>query len=218
MFPYVPMSTPFAIADMQQQWRALCQHIAPLLPVEETFSQILQAYAEPHRFYHTLQHIGNCLREYYAIQEYFYHPNEVAWALWLHDAVYDTHAHNNEEQSALLSARILHQGGASATVVNRTTKLILATRHHTAPLEYDTHYVVDIDLAILGTAPQVFAVYEENIRREYAWVPEQLYREKRREILAAFLQREHIYYTPYFRDRLEHQARKNIQLSLVRLA
>lgn len=217
-FHNVPMSAPFALADMRKQWHGLCQRLAPLLSAENLLAQLLQAYTEPHRFYHTIEHITMCLRKYNTIYEYFYHPDEVAWALWLHDAIYNTHAHDNEEQSALLSARILQEGGANPTIIDRTTRLIMATSHRNAPLEYDTHYIVDIDLVILGTSPQVFAVYEENIRREYAWVSEKLYREKRKEMLTSFLQREHIYYTPYFRTRYEHQARTNVKLSLAQLA
>lgn len=211
------MSIQYAYEEMQQQWCELCQRIVPHIEAPAVFSQLFQAYTEPHRAYHTIEHIVSCLQEFHRVKNELHHPDSIEWALWLHDVVYDTHSHTNEEQSAQLSETLLRQGGAEAEIMTRTTNLILATRHTTPPAEHDMRYLIDIDLAILGAAPHVFERYEHNIRREYAWVAEHLYREKRGEILSAFVQRKYIYCTPLFRARYEHQARANIQRSLEQL-
>ena len=85
------------------------------------------------------------------------------------------------------------------------------------PLDPDARLLVDIDLAILGAAPERFDEYEVQVRQEYAWVPGPLFRRKRREILQGFLDRPCIYTTEPFRTRFELQARSNLQRSVARL-
>jgi predicted metal-dependent HD superfamily phosphohydrolase len=74
----------------------------------------------------------------------------------------------------------------------------------------------DIDLAIFGQPADRFAEYERQIRLEYEWVDEAVYREKRAEILRGFLDRPRIYLTDYFHQRLDQQARANLS-ELIRL-
>jgi predicted metal-dependent HD superfamily phosphohydrolase len=95
---------------------------------------------------------------------------------------------------------------------------VLATRHLTVPSEPDAAVLCDIDLSILGRPPEVFAEFEQRIRREYAWVPELVYRGARAEILAGFLRRDSIYQTDYFRQRYEVPARANLERAISQLA
>jgi len=76
---------------------------------------------------------------------------------------------------------------------------------------------VDIDLSVLGAGTERFLEYEEQIRQEYAWVPEEIFRTKRAEILERFLARDVIYRTPEFYQTHEKQARANLRASLERL-
>ena len=85
-----------------------------------------------------------------------------------------------------------------------------ATRHAALPALPDERLVADIDLAILGAAPRRFAQYERQVRAEYAAVPEETFRHRRRAILQAFLDRPHLYGTAHFRQALEARARDNL--------
>jgi predicted metal-dependent HD superfamily phosphohydrolase len=76
---------------------------------------------------------------------------------------------------------------------------------------------VDIDLSILGQPPERFWEYESQIRREYEWVPENVFTEKRAEILQQFLSRKTIYGTSYFFEKYERQARINLAASIQKL-
>ena len=70
---------------------------------------------------------------------------------------------------------------------------------------------MDIDLAILGADPARFAQYEAQVREEYAWVPDSVYRQKRAAILQQFLGRDRIYGTVAMqKERLEDAARRNL--------
>lgn len=91
-----------------------------------------------------------------------------------------------------------------------------AARHHVDPATQDAMIVVDIDLSILGAATARFEEYEVQVREEYSWVPEIVYRRGRRKILQDFAHRERIYRTEYFRTEYEDRARENIARSLTR--
>jgi predicted metal-dependent HD superfamily phosphohydrolase len=93
----------------------------------------------------------------------------------------------------------------------------MATRHKAVPRGTDAEILVDVDLSILGAAPERFDQYERQVREEYAWVPHFLFRRERKAILKEFLARPRIFSTTHFRDRYEQQARSNIERSLERL-
>jgi predicted metal-dependent HD superfamily phosphohydrolase len=68
----------------------------------------------------------------------------------------------------------------------------------------------DLDLSILGSPGKEYDRYAENIRKEYSFVPQDIYAKKRVEILKKFLEGP-IYKTPYFFSKYEERSRVNIQ-------
>ena len=78
--------------------------------------------------------------------------------------------------------------------------------------------MLDIDLSILGATPVRFAQYDKQVRQEYAWVPEEVFRSKRAAVLQQFLSQPFIYCTAHFRDTREAQARANLQAVVAQLA
>lgn len=200
-----------------KRWQKLWHSIGGESGAAEQFAALQERYSEPHRAYHTFVHISDCLAQFDLVRHQAVRPDEVEFALWLHDVIYDPHASDNEEKSAQWAVDMLQQGAAPAVVTARVAELILATRHITVPDEIDAQLVVDIDLSILGRAPDIFAAYEDQIRHEYHWVPDEVYRPERVEILERFLARPAIYQTPFFKARYEVQARKNLKQSVSKL-
>jgi predicted metal-dependent HD superfamily phosphohydrolase len=178
------------------------------------YRALLARYAEPHRAYHTRQHLAECLALFEEYRSLAQQPAEVCLALWYHDAIYDIPASDNETRSAALAATELAAAGIAANPVARIRELILATRHAAAPAGPDAALLVDIDLAILGADPARFAEYEAQIRREYQAVPEALFRSKRREILQTFLDRPQLFCCPALAARFEDAARANLRRAL----
>ncbi|MCY2994784.1 MAG: N-methyl-D-aspartate receptor NMDAR2C subunit [Planctomycetota bacterium] len=178
---------------------------------------LLRRYAEPHRAYHNLQHISECEQLFAAARHLCSRPGEVAVAIWFHDAVYDTHAADNEQRSAELASIALRDAGAIAEVSSRVQALILTTSHSAPPETGDEAVLVDIDLAILGSGSERFQQYETQIRQEYSWVPETTFREKRREVLLRFADRPSIYSTAFFQQRFEQNARENLARAIAAL-
>ena len=93
----------------------------------------------------------------------------------------------------------------------------MATRHNAVPVGRDAEVLVDVDLAILGSDTARFDEYELQVGHEYSWVPENLYRAARRQVLEGFAKRERIYSTEFFYNSHEARARENIARSLSRL-
>ncbi len=169
----------------------------------ELLDRLRDRYAEPHRHYHTLEHIEHCLEEFDPLQAA--DPEAVELAIWFHDAIYDTRRHDNEERSAEWLLQELPEA-------RRAAALILVTKHHKASTP-DEALLVDVDLAILGQSEERFDRYERQIRAEYAWVPEDVFRRKRAELLDGFLARPFIYGTEPFRAKYEAAARANLSRS-----
>ena len=187
------------------------------IPHGDLFAELAAAYAQPGRHYHTRRHIGACLRELQRWREIAESANEIAVALWFHDAVYDTHRTDNEARSADWACRYLEAARAPHDVIERIAAMIRATASHLAD-DADTALLIDIDLAILGASPRAFAAYDRAIRAEYAWVPEQEYIPARRRVLAAFLERTTLYQTAPLRECYEARARTNLTRLLKKLA
>ena len=206
--------TPSTSLDWSAAWRDLGLP-APASPVLDA---LLRGWAEPHRKYHTPQHLRECLALFDRERATAERPGEVAIALWFHDAVYDTSRHDNEAASADWARRVLLDAGAAAEVAARVHALIMATRHSEVPATPDARLLVDIDLAILGAAPARFDEYERQIRDEYGFVPEARFRAKRGEILRAFLDRPMLFSTPACAARFDAPARANLARAIAGLA
>ncbi len=200
-----------ARAAFEAHWRAAWSAMGVDTPPNALRDALLVRYAEPHRRYHTLQHLGECLDTFERERAHAQRPGEVALALWFHDAIYDLQAHDNEAQSADWARNALRAAGIDADAAQRVYELIMATKHDAQPTDSDARLLVDIDLAILGAPLQRFAEYEQQIRAEYAHVPPDVFEPRRRLILDRFLARDPLYQTPGMRTRCEAQARINLR-------
>lgn len=196
-----------------QLWRAVAKDAAPV----ELYHHLLLLYSEPHRCYHNLHHISDCLAEFDIVRDQASEPVAVELAIWFHDAVYDTRATDNEERSVQLAQTSLGEILAESALLDAVSNLILATKKHDASLHVDAALLTDVDLSILGQSQARFWEYEAQIQKEYSWVPIEIFSVKRAEILEGFLTRGRIYHTDGFFTRLEAQARSNLQASIRRL-
>ncbi len=193
--------------------------VAPTIPhvLDALIPALETRYREPHRKYHTLEHIHACLNLFEQVQEDFDDADAVRLAIWFHDAVYDPKRSDNEEASANLAARELAVLNVPIATIDKVRKLIMATRHDGPPTDDDTARFIDIDLAILGADANTFDLYEQNIRSEYQHVEESAFRMGRRTILEQFLARDGIYQTELFASRFEEQAQENLARSIASL-
>lgn len=171
-------------------------------------------YSELHRFYHTIDHIKECLTVLRLVEMQLDSPTEVRAALWYHDAIYNPKRVDNEEQSARLAS--VHLNGAGFDI-DLVMKLILVTKHPSRPQTNDEKYMVDIDLTVLGYREETYLKYSKNIRKEYSHVSDKQYRHGRKKVLNDFLRMPFIYHTKHFKRMLENNARLNIESEISNL-
>jgi predicted metal-dependent HD superfamily phosphohydrolase len=199
-----------------EAWGALWLRLGARSEPAPVHAIVLARYAEPHRAYHTAEHIARTLDLFDGVRDRLRRPDEAELAVWLHDLVYDPRAADNEERSAEIGTRWLAEGGVASARAERLRTLVLATRHNAPPDDHDARYVVDADLSILGATPGEFERYERQVRREYAFRSETEWREGRARLLRRFLERPALFLTPEF-ARFEAPARANLARSIARL-
>jgi predicted metal-dependent HD superfamily phosphohydrolase len=174
---------------------------------------LVQAYGEPHRHYHTVDHIGSLLALLDLHGCRAADPDALRLAILFHDVVYDPARHDNEEASAAVAADRLTRLGFSEALVAKVARYIVATRHDKpdeAVGDGDLALLLDLDLSVLAAAPGAYRAYADAVRREYAFLPDDLYRAGRRRVLAGFLARGRIYLTEPLRALWEEPARVNL--------
>lgn len=179
-----------------------------------TFRKLKAAYAEKHRHYHTSAHIEACLALFSEHRSSASKPADVECAIWFHDAIYNPMSGDNEKKSADWAVRFLQENDFTDEQCERVRSLIMATIHEAPANDPDTQFLVDIDLSILGADKSTYQKFENDVRREYKWVPGPLFRRERRKILQSFLDRETIYSTSAIRAKYETQARANMVAAL----
>jgi predicted metal-dependent HD superfamily phosphohydrolase len=181
--------------------------------------EVENRYSEVDRYYHTLEHIVATLSVIESLQDKTQNLVALKLAAWFHDAIYDSKAKDNEEQSAAYMRKILGAAGVALALIEQTERLILATKtHQAANNDTDCQILLDADLSILGNPAEEYETYRHKIRLEYAWVPEEQYRTGRIQVLEKFLQRARLYYTHPMYERYEMQARVNLRKEIESLS
>jgi predicted metal-dependent HD superfamily phosphohydrolase len=205
---------------MQTGWvRLLAGYSVEPAAAYPVFDRLVAAYSEPHRFYHTLEHVHEVLKVAGKLADLGSDPSAIQLAAWFHDAVYNPRATDNEERSAALATELLRPLRVPETMIRHVAEITRATAHSTtAEVNADTAVLLDADLAILSAEERRYARYAADIRREYAWVEESAYRAGRTKVLQSFLGRPRIFRTERMHAVAEEPARRNLSGEIERLA
>lgn len=143
--------SPMFNGRFNDRWCTLWQMLGGTGDGRATYDKLQDAYSQPERAYHNLDHIHDCIDQLDAFKEWLMaddlffirrrEPKEgelpfgektfgtVEMALWFHDAVYDAQAKDNEAQSARLAENELTAGGFPTDVIADIKRLIMATQH-----------------------------------------------------------------------------------------
>jgi predicted metal-dependent HD superfamily phosphohydrolase len=212
--------SPEKLDQMQAGWvRLLARYDVPPADAYPVFDRLVAAHTEPHRHYHTLEHLAEMFKVAGKLGDVATDPAAVSLAIWFHDAVYDPRAKDNEDRSAEFAVEQLWPLHLSDETLCRVGRLIRATAH--TPLDVvdaDTAVLLDADLAILSADPKRYARYAADVRKEYAWVPDEAYRQGRAAVLTGFLERPRIYRTERMFAAAEEAARANLRTEIATLS
>jgi len=173
------------------------------------------------RHYHTLVHVADMFEHYDSCKSKLKAPNEVAYAIYFHDLVYDPKSSDeNEEGSITLFKRFTREAEIpkESSVYKNVIHLIsLTTTHLTEEHKQldvygdgDQHYFLDFDMVILGSKSNDYDNYAGKIRQEYSFLSDITYKSLRAKVLKSFLQIPKIFATKEFHEKYESQARSNI--------
>lgn len=201
---------------------------------------IARAYSEPHRHYHGLSHLSAMFREYDRVRHLLNYPEAVSDSIWMHDFRMDVDLavnSTNEARSvkayleltrAYAPRRLVvtdeHEGGLPYGRVGLVAEFVMCSKGHQVNSPFlqahpralaDAKLFLDIDLSILSAPAAECDQYDEDIRKEFAAVPEKLFASERARVLRNFLERERIYLTDAFAPR-EDAARDNLRRLIAR--
>ncbi|OMI33258.1 HD domain-containing protein [Streptomyces sparsogenes] len=176
---------------------------------------LLARWAEAHRRYHTTDHLIAILDRVDELIDHAADPDAVRLAAWFHDAVYLPDRSTNEERSARLAERALPEAGVPASRTAEVARLVRLTRtHDPAPGDTNGEVLCDADLSVLAGTPEDYAAYAAAVREEYAFVPDDAFREGRSAALRELLDLLRLFRTPAGHDRWEEAARHNMATEL----
>lgn len=201
--------------DPEKVWQELAGSYSSNEELISTFwLEIQKNYSSPKRYYHNLGHLNFMLELVKRYEKQLRNPAAIYFAIFYHDLVYKPASSNNEAKSAEIAVKRLRELNVPEDVVLVVEKAILATKSHELQTNQDINFLLDFDLAILGADYHTYQAYTQNIRKEYAHVPEEAFKAGRKKVLQHFLAMPAIYKTPLFRTLLEARAHHNLQIEL----
>ncbi len=179
---------------------------------------LLARWREPHRAYHDEVHLTAMLSTVDSCAAMADDPDLVRLAVWFHDAVYDPAASGNEEASALLAASELAVLGVAEEKIAEVARLVrLTTGHAVADGDANGALLCDADLEVLSRPAAEYQIYTAGVRREYAHVPDELFRAGRAAVLRNLLELPALFRNPELAARWEAPARANLTRELATL-
>jgi predicted metal-dependent HD superfamily phosphohydrolase len=187
--------------------------------VESHGADLVGRLGEPHRRYHTSQHVLEMFRALGELEEAGALGSRdcalARVAACFHDVVYDTDSAPgaNERASAELAVRSLRALAFTSADVDVVRGLVLATQAHDLSRDQRDQLGAafhDADLWILSSPAPRYAEYTAQVREEYAAVPDEAFRAGRAAILRPFLDRRSIYATGHARAEWEPRAREQL--------
>lgn len=182
--------------------------------IGQLWQEIRDEYGSEHRHYHTLEHLDTMYSVLQEVSSSIADMQLTLFALFYHDIVYRPLRSDNEKCSADLAVNRLRRLGLTSSSLTWVRQAIESTKEHQAHRDSDINSFLDGDLPILGFSPQNYGDYTRAIRKEFAVIPDLVYKPGRKEVLQRFLDMPSIFKTVPFQVKFEQQARINIQEEL----
>ncbi|WP_252395278.1 HD domain-containing protein [Streptantibioticus parmotrematis] len=201
--------------DLLDRWTRTLRRAGATADPVPYGENLLARWGEPHRRYHTTDHLLAVLDRVDELAGHATNPDTVRLAAWFHDAVYRPDRSENEERSAHLAERALPEAGVGDAVTAEVARLVRVTAvHDPADDDADGQVLCDADLAVLAGSPGAYAAYAAAVREEYGFVPDADFRSGRAEVLRQLLGLPRLFRTPYGVEHWERAARHNVGTEL----
>ena len=192
---------------------------------------ILNKYLSSERHYHGIKHIldlNNKLDEYIHEESNAFRIPEVKLAIAMHDVVYDlpNFGSSNESKSAFFFRKyVLGQVPSLGDKVDVALVLdIIESTEYSNPDvvateedEFEFMLMHDLDFSSLGGPEWKFKEDFLNLRKEHWYISDRDFIVNRVKFLQSMLYQDNIYLLPYFQNKYEEQAKRNLTNALKEL-
>ena len=202
---------------------------------ERVWQILCFGYRNEDRFYHSFDHIVDCLHKFKLIKDKIKYPKAFELAIWFHDIIYNPLSKNNEDESANLAYNLIYEIDKELAV--RVKELVLFTKWDSSwfldgsvgklykthgcdfeTLNEDFLYLRDIDWSGFGMDWDYYCSNTEDICRESPYMDYETFCRKRIGFLEwlKVLQDNYrpLYSTEFFSDMLTERANQNINREL----
>lgn len=160
---------------------------------------LVNEYEQPHRHYHTIEHLLYMCTEAERIN---WLDDELFLAIAYHDYVYDPKSKTNEEDSVIEFLRDFKTGTKKPEFIHDVEQAILATKTHVLTGHKLSDKLILLDLHELKQASLLeFQAIEQKIFKEYQFVQLNIYIEERCKVLKQLKIDEDSGFMDYVRNR-----------------
>lgn len=205
------------VQDLVEAWATLLSRHTDNPAVAAVGRDLVASWAEPHRRYHSVDHLRGILGHVEELAEFADDADAVRLAAWYHDAVY-AGLPDDEERSARRAEEDLSRLGLQPQLVDEVARLIrLTVTHDPAPGDRNGEVLSDADLAALAVPRDDYVRNTAAIRAEYHHVPDDAFRRGRVQVLVALLGGPGVFRTEYARREWEGPAQGNLRAELATL-
>lgn len=204
--------SPGSLAKFRTHWQACLRQNAEDHSAE-VYAELVSAYREPQRVYHSLEHIEKCLMLLDQVKQLTENADALALAIWFHDAIYVPGASDNEKLSAEWFL-VKTENQFDDKLRHRVYDHIMATLHCGSvsnDSDSDSDFMVDIDLSSFGMPWPVFLADSKQVRAERPDLDDAEFYRGQACFQKALLERPRFFQSDYFYQHYEAQARKNLE-------
>jgi len=197
---------------LSRLWDCLMPRLGISSSHEAMRDWLLMSWSEPHRHHHDSTHLLDCIKMITESGATGRVHATASLALWFHDCVYDPRKERNEELCLVHAKDFARMAGLPAQMQANVADAVKATFHTGPPPRRPAAKLAhDADLSVLGMSKARYAKYAEGIWQEWKGVvARECFCRGRADIFRTFLGRKAIYLTPWFHERFEAAARRNL--------
>lgn len=198
---------------------------APASSCDAAAQELAQAWMEPGRFFHNLEHLKTLLENIDFMAQTARNPDALRLAAWFHGVRFDVSAQAVAQAKdgldihagALKAQGVLTSLGMPQPQVQRVVGLIESLEGHRGdPDDIDAQVLSDADLSILAADPEDYLDYMCQLRREYSAYDDAEFVSARSQVVSALLARRQLFWT-HAASAWEELARENLRAELERL-
>ena len=179
--------------------------------VDYWWHEILENYTKKWKFYHNLNHVYSFVNLFEKYNKFINnYKNEFLISIYFHDIIYIPSRNDNEEESINMFNKFYNEVKPNNLNKEKVIEFIAETKNHSLSKDYDFELDLFLDMDMQIVSDENWEEYENKIRKEYCFMDENEYKNKRRQFLQSLVNKNRLFRTQIFYDTYEQIAKNNI--------